>query len=130
MYTEGRNHARCCQSKLWLDYSIPGHNEGKSTKLRDQKTKHQSTKRGESLHLDFGRPHCHLQRSRGDSFIRAKAPATDQNKCIPKEVQPAARSPCPLVFVLQGYLGGGPLFSACFALALKDSKQILVRCQE
>lgn len=46
MYTEGKSHVKCCQSKLRLDYSMPGHNERKSTKLREQKNKTPTNQEG------------------------------------------------------------------------------------
>lgn len=132
---KARTMANGCESKLLQGSSPQGHKEEEINKAKRAAKQNTNQPTGVTAHsLILGAPTA-ISRDTGDSFIQPRkcpgqASATEQNKRVPEEAPPAVCLPCPLVFVLQGCLGGGPLFSACFALALKDSKQILVRCQQ
>lgn len=109
-----------------ISLSIEDHEEGERNKGKETKNK-----TSESLNLkfvNFKKVHCHLPRSRYAVSFTQSRKCQGQDYCLtgwnasPSDGRETnLSSPFLLVFVLQEYLVEEPLFSACFALDLKNS---------
>lgn len=95
--------------------------------MRERDGKRQGAPRPNQKFIHLQEPHC---------YQHEVSPGHRNVELFPMEQDTALRggrethlSPSPflLAFVSQGYSGGEPLFSACFALDLNNSKEIVVR---